>query len=195
MYPSFRDYFYFNRSERRAAFLLLLIIATAGASAYFGYIFWTQHELHQTSNQSLEKQLEAQRLQDLDSFKTRLFTNLTHEFRAPLTVILGMAKQLIEQPQKDVQQNSQIIERNGKNLLQLVNQLLDLAKLEAGGVQLQASKQDIVRFLRRIFISFASMGERKQIKLLFRQFTRHLFKSIQSRLSYFFQLLYFHFCI
>ncbi|MCB9302863.1 MAG: HAMP domain-containing histidine kinase [Lewinellaceae bacterium] len=81
--------------------------------------------------------MEADKLKELDSFKSRLYTNLTHEFRTPLTVILGMAEQIKRAPEKYLDNGVELIRNNGKNLLQLINQLLDLSKLESGAFQLK----------------------------------------------------------
>lgn len=130
-------------------------------------IFYFLKKRMELKNSLMQKQLEAERLQELDSFKTRLFTNLTHEFRTPLTVILGMARQLIEAPKKDVLLHSTIIERNGKNLLQLVNQLLDLAKLEDQSFQLHLQNSDIIPFLRYLTESFQSYANGQNLRLGF----------------------------
>ncbi|MCB0837096.1 MAG: hypothetical protein KDD99_10580, partial [Bacteroidetes bacterium] len=72
---------------------------------------------------------ETRRLRELDSLKTRLYTNITHEFRTPLTVILGMTEKLVNNPKEWLEEGSRMITRNGRRLLHLVNQMLDLAKL------------------------------------------------------------------
>ncbi|HJW30655.1 MAG TPA: ATP-binding protein, partial [Saprospiraceae bacterium] len=116
------------------------------------------------------------RLKELDTFKSQLFTNLTHEFRTPLTVILGMAKQLAVGPWQSIlgaQENRkinhglQLIENNGKNLLQLINQLLDLSKLENKSFKLQNIQADIVPYLRYVTDSFQSYAEDVGVTLAF----------------------------
>ncbi len=87
------------------------------------------------------EQQETNRIKELDEAKTRLYTNITHEFRTPLTVILGIADLIRTDPEKWAQPGVEKIENNGKLLLQLVNQMLDLAKLEAGALPLQRSDQ------------------------------------------------------
>jgi signal transduction histidine kinase/DNA-binding response OmpR family regulator len=119
---------------------------------------------------------EAKRLRELDTFKSQLFTNLTHEFRTPLTVILGMARQLTggkwksgldEQESTRVTKGLQMIENNGKNLLQLINQLLDLSKLENSSFRLYPVQSDIVTYVRYVTESFKSYAEDLQIKIRF----------------------------
>ena len=115
-----------------------------------------------------EKQ-EADRLKELDGIKTALYTNITHEFRTPLTVILGLTNIIREQfPQLDQQQifeHLKTIDRNGNNLLQLVNQMLDLAKLEAGKLDLDPVRDDIGAFTKYLIESFHSLAEQKNIRL------------------------------
>ncbi|WP_425420423.1 two-component regulator propeller domain-containing protein [Phaeodactylibacter xiamenensis] len=107
---------------------------------------------------------EAQtlQLQELDEAKARLYANITHEFRTPLTVILGMAEQI-----RGHGQQRELIRRNSQNLLRLINQMLDLSKLESGKLQLDLLQGDIIPFLQYLTESFFSMAEEKEIRLLF----------------------------
>lgn len=110
---------------------------------------------------------EALRLQELDSLKTRFFTNIAHELRTPLTIILGMATQLKTISKKEVQQKGGLIQRNGQQLLNLINQLLDLAKLEAGKLPIQFVHGDLLLYLHYLLESFHSMAATKNIRLHF----------------------------
>ncbi len=105
---------------------------------------------------------ETSRLKELDSFKTKLYTNITHEFRTPLTVILGMVEQIKKKPEEA----AKLIKRNGQNLLNLVNQMLDLSKLESGNLKLDLIQADIVSFLLYVAESFQSLAESKDIRLM-----------------------------
>ncbi len=109
-----------------------------------------------------KKQVEAKRLQELNDFKTRFYTNITHEFRTPLTVILGMSEQIAGHPQE-----TKLIQRNGANLMRLVNQLLDLSKLESGSMRLNLVHGDIIVYLQYLTESFYSTAMQKQIRLVF----------------------------
>lgn len=108
---------------------------------------------------------EAFRLQELDQVKTRLYTNITHEFRTPLTVISGMAGQVLANPQQWFREGLTMIQRNSQHLLDLVNQLLDLTKLEAGRLSIDLVHDDIIPFLRYFIESFQSYAETKAIRL------------------------------
>ena len=109
-----------------------------------------------------KKQVEAKRLQELNDFKARFYTNITHEFRTPLTVILGMSEQIDGYPQE-----TKLIQRNGANLLRLVNQLLDLSKLESGSMLLNLVHRDIIVYLQYLTESFYSTAMQQQIRLVF----------------------------
>lgn len=113
-------------------------------------------------------QAEARRLQELDLAKNRLYTNITHEFRTPLTVILGMEEQVRKNPGAWLDEGLGLIRRNGKQLLHLVNQMLDLAKLESGHLPLRLVQGDIVAYLRYLTESFHSYADSKDIRLHFR---------------------------
>ena len=119
--------------------------------------------------QLLERQkFEAQKMHEVDELKSRFFTNISHEFRTPLTLILGPSKQLFEKVKDDkVKSELSLIHRNARKLLGLVNQLLDISKLESGNMKLQTSPQNIVSLLKALVLSFTSYAERKRITLKF----------------------------
>jgi signal transduction histidine kinase/DNA-binding response OmpR family regulator/ligand-binding sensor domain-containing protein len=108
---------------------------------------------------------QAEKLRELDTMKSHFFTNISHEFRTPLAVILGHIEKLKHAtPAGEVREYS-IMERNARRLLQLINQLLDLSKLEAGGMTLRAARADIAAFTRRVTASFTSYADHKGIAL------------------------------
>ncbi|GAB3550026.1 hybrid sensor histidine kinase/response regulator transcription factor [Spirosoma fluminis] len=120
-------------------------------------------------------QRQTDKLQELDAFKSRFFTNLTHEFRTPLTLILGPAEQVLthtDDPQ--TKQQVGLIQRNGNRLLRLINQLLDLSKLEAGKMSLTLSPGDLVSLLCSTLQSFESIANQKGVVLLFRATQKRL---------------------
>ncbi len=112
---------------------------------------------------------ENKRLIEIDHFKSGLYTNITHEFRTPLTVILGMADTLQskaeEQHWKSAAEPLEMIQRNGKNLLRLVNEMLDLAKLESGHLELELLQTDVIPYIKYLSESFHSLAEEKQVTL------------------------------
>ncbi|MBO0947985.1 hybrid sensor histidine kinase/response regulator transcription factor [Fibrella forsythiae] len=108
---------------------------------------------------------QAQDLQQLDETKSRSFANISHEFRTPLTVILGMADNLHRQADPQLQQSAILIERNGRNLLRLINQILDLSRLEAGKMPLKLVRTDLIQFIRFVGESFQLIAEIKRVGL------------------------------
>jgi signal transduction histidine kinase/ligand-binding sensor domain-containing protein/DNA-binding response OmpR family regulator len=112
------------------------------------------------------KQMEAEKYKEIDRMKSRFFANISHEFRTPLTLIVGPAKDISEKTKDvDIKRRAGIIKRNASRLYGLVNQLLDLSKLEAGELKLKASIGNIVSFVKGITLSFESIAERKDITL------------------------------
>ena len=114
------------------------------------------------------KHVEAKKLQEVDKLKSRFFANISHEFRTPLTLVLGLTDKLLKKTaDPDNKKDFGIIRKNAIRLLQLINQLLELSKLEAGNVDVQVSKYDINKFLRRILASFTSLIEQRNLTLTF----------------------------
>ncbi|MEM6844692.1 MAG: two-component regulator propeller domain-containing protein [Bacteroidota bacterium] len=118
-------------------------------------------------NLALE-QLDHQKSGEIHRAKMEFFTNVSHEFRTPLTLILGPLQSLLQaekRPGISASNNDQLrlIERNAHRLLRLVNQLLDLQKYEIGNLKLKVAEGNLVKFVREIFLSFSSMAEEKSI--------------------------------
>ena len=110
------------------------------------------------------QQAEAEKLREMDALKSTFFTNISHEFRTPLTLILSPLGQLMSGSlEGDRQKYYRIMQRNGRRLLDLVNQLLDLAHIESGKLKLQAAPGDLARFTAAIAWSFESLANRRQI--------------------------------
>ncbi len=109
----------------------------------------------------------TKKLKELDKLKSDFFANISHEFRTPLTLILGPAEQLIQESSESSKKKGKLIRRNVQRLLQLIEQLLDLSKLERNNVQLQAHAGDFIAFLKGLAMSFESLAEQKGIDLQF----------------------------
>ncbi len=117
------------------------------------------------NNLALES-FEAAKLKELDGIKSRFFANISHEFRTPLTLVLG--------PLNDFSKDGNInrlkdfipeMQRNAKRLLQLINQLLDIARLDSNHYPVNTSSEDIIPFVKQIVHSFSSLAHRKNIEL------------------------------
>jgi signal transduction histidine kinase/ligand-binding sensor domain-containing protein/DNA-binding response OmpR family regulator len=115
-----------------------------------------------------QERTQAQRLHELDMMKIKFFTNVSHEFRTPLTLILTPLEKLLKNS-KDAEDKKQfqLIQRNARRLLNLVNQLLDFRRLEVQEVKLNSSEGDIVAFIRELVYSFADVSEKKHVALSF----------------------------
>lgn len=109
----------------------------------------------------LQKQ-ESENLKVLNAFKNELYTNITHEFRTPLTVISGMAEQI-----KGQDKAKSLIKRNALSLLDLVNQILDLRRMEIGKLKLELTQGDVIQYLQYIMESYTSMGAQKGVQTHF----------------------------
>ncbi|MBK7632259.1 MAG: response regulator [Ignavibacteriales bacterium] len=111
---------------------------------------------------------EAQKLHEVDEMKSRFFANISHEFRTPLTLILGPVKQIIERTKETrTKEDLNLVHRNANRLLGLVNQLLDISKIESGNMKLQTTPINIIPYLKALVLSFTSYAERKRISLNF----------------------------
>jgi len=115
------------------------------------------------------ERLESKHIHEIDSLKIKLFTNISHEFRTPLTMIMApVEKLLFTLKGRPEEKYLKLIEQNAKRLLQMVNQLLDFRKMEVQGFNYNPSFGDIVAFLSEVVSSFNNLGEQKHIQLAFR---------------------------
>lgn len=129
-------------------------------------VFIRQYDL---KRQRLKHQLElehehAKKLEEVDQMKSRFFANISHEFRTPLTLILGPAEKIIlNSSDENLNHQAGLIRRNANRLLTLINQLLELSKLEAGKLKLEATPGNIALFVRGVAMTFESIAEKKDI--------------------------------
>jgi signal transduction histidine kinase/AraC-like DNA-binding protein len=110
---------------------------------------------------------QNEKLKELDELKSQFFTNISHEFRTPLTVISGMAEQIEKTPERWLGRGLVMIRRNTQNLLDLVNQILELRRLESGKLQLKLVRSNVIHFLQYLAESFQSLAEIRDIQLHF----------------------------
>lgn len=122
-----------------------------------------------------QEQQQAKRLLELDRLKLKFLTNLSHDFRTPISLISGPVEQLIDGEKTNAKLDKlHIIRRNAKRLLNLVNQLLDFRKLEEQEPSLQLSKGEFVSFVKEVSESFRDLSERKHINFSFSSTIQHL---------------------
>ncbi len=111
----------------------------------------------------------SKKLEDATKAKLRFFTNISHEFRTPLTLIIGPLEDLIQSNGLPTEHRKQfnLMHRNSLRLLRMINQLMDFRKLENEKMKLQAGFYDIVAFLNEIYESFAEHAAKKMIDFQF----------------------------
>jgi signal transduction histidine kinase/AraC-like DNA-binding protein len=141
------------------------------ALAFVGALFYIRHRGIQKIRAQflLEKERgETQRLHELDLMKIKFFTNVSHEFRTPLSLIMAPVDRIIKQKQ-DPETHKQLllVNRNAKRLLNLVNQLLDFRKMEHQELKLHNRPGDIIGFIRDLSYSFTDVAEQKGIDFVF----------------------------
>jgi signal transduction histidine kinase/ligand-binding sensor domain-containing protein/DNA-binding response OmpR family regulator len=123
-----------------------------------------------------QERKEAERLRELDKLKIKFLTNLSHEFRTPLSLIMGpVDKLLTEKRDLDIAGPLNMIKRNTRRLLNLVNQILDFRKMEDQELRLNPSEADIVSFIKEVLESFNDLSERKQVRLVFKSQLRYFY--------------------
>ncbi|GAB3890451.1 two-component regulator propeller domain-containing protein [Larkinella knui] len=115
------------------------------------------------------RQKESDQLRAVDAIKTNFFTNITHEFRTPLTLILGPTEQLMSHDTEPANRRRllQTIEQNARQLLRLINQLLDLSKLEASVMPVNESRGDLTEFIRHWLEPFRDQVSSRGLSLEF----------------------------
>lgn len=152
---------WYNNAWAYVVYLFLLI-----SGIIFGYRLLIRRQLQRA---------ETERLRELEAVKSGLYTNITHEFRTPLTLILGQVQQIREGWEVVPRNLLDSISRNGNQLLRLVNQLLGIATIETGNLELQPVRSEIVSFFERNVTSFAAMAKLQELHLAFRSDPKELF--------------------
>ncbi len=130
--------------------------------------------LRQQTEEALEAQQQAEtaaaRIEEADRLKTVFFQNISHELRTPLTLLLGPLEQLqaadLERlSAEDLNRRFEAMERSGHRLLRLVNQLLDFARLEAGGRQVTFHEVDVTELLGPVVDAFRDIAKERTLRL------------------------------
>lgn len=129
------------------------------------YFTWKLQVKRVRNKHELEmSRFEAQKLYEVDEIKTRFFTNISHEFRTPLTLILGPAKRILERSKDiDSKTDADFIYRSAKKLNRLVDELLDISKIESGEMKLKTCPVNLIPIVKESAFSFSSLADRKKI--------------------------------
>ncbi len=157
----------------------ILYIALILLAIWYSHKTVTRREKQKYLREQEKK--EHQRMHEIDNIKIKFFTNISHEFRTPLTLILTPIERLIKKT-KDDEDRSQLvlIQRNGRRLLNLINQLLDFRKLEVQEFKLHADYGNIVAFLKDTAESFSDLAEYRSIKYKFKSCSNQIFTSFDQ---------------
>lgn len=133
-------------------------------------LFWYRQKLR---NERKEYELERERerreqLLELNQLKSRFFANISHELRTPLTLILGPLSHILDQPeaweQASVQKQLSLMQRNGKSLMHLIEEILDLSKLEAHQLELEEEETELKAMIEYSFSAFDSQFDTKGLR-------------------------------
>lgn len=116
-------------------------------------------------------QAENERLRELNELRNRLYTNISHEFRTPLTIIQGVSQQVLENPDQymhgELREKLGLVGRNGEQMLHLVNQMLELSRLEEGAVSPVYQMGNLASWMRIQMDAFQPMARGKGLSLHF----------------------------
>ncbi len=138
--------------------------------------FALEQERVKVQQQIEQERREAERIHEFDQLKIKFLTNISHEFRTPISLIMGPVEQLLQQ-ESNMHKTGQLqmIRRNARRLLNLVNQLLDFRNIKAQEQKLNTSEGDFVAFSRDVAESFKDLAERKHINFEFRSDVKFYF--------------------
>jgi len=153
-------------------FLTSIIVVGAIGSSYMESIrrreLRSRLQLEETTGQLKESN---EKLKSLDELKTQFFANVNHELRTPLTLMLAPLKSLLEgrmgKLSPMLKDTLETMQRNGYKLLKLINNLLDLNKLEEGRMRLKVRSVNLVEFVPPLLASVKPLADQKQIRLYF----------------------------
>lgn len=139
-----------------------------------------EHKVDERTRELAESKQEVERayekLKELDAIKNKFFSNISHELRTPLTLVLAPLESMLKGEfgyiSKGQQGHVEIMYQNALRLLKMINNLLDLAKIDAGKMELGLDRLDLSRFIRGVVASVGPMAEKKRISLSFENRSR-----------------------
>lgn len=146
----------------KSRWAMLLYLLACGAALFFARRMVLERQ--RLKFEAEQEHREAERVQQLDNLKTKFFTNISHEFRTPLTLIMAPIEKLILRTEDAKSRNQLIfIHRQSRRLLMMVNQLLDFRKMEFQKIEAKRSWGELISFIRDLGNSFGDMAENKKI--------------------------------
>ena len=147
--------------------LAYMIYACIFGWLIFTYLRYVRRHLRLTYAEEINAR-EIERLKSLDDFKNRFFGYISHEFKTPLTIILGQAKRMTgEKSQQQVIQQAGAILQQGQSMLEMVTQMVDITKLDRQEIQLNWRNGNITAYVKGIVESLRALTEFKDIELAF----------------------------
>ncbi len=155
------EIFLLTKQKEEAAFRQKTYFYAGLGIFLLALLLYNQQRIRSKKNKLLlEKEME------LDRMKSQFFANISHEFRTPLTLILSPLDAMISHAgQADTKNRLKVMKSNARKLLGLVNQLLDLSKIESGKMKLRLVHSDIMILIKGVATSFYSLAEKKNIKM------------------------------
>ncbi|SHG14985.1 Two component regulator propeller [Salegentibacter echinorum] len=143
----------------KSAWAFILYALLIGLALYG--LIWIMKSKTKLKHELELEQVEKERNQAVTNAKVQFFTNISHEFRTPLTLILGPLQQLLSsyKGSNKMYKKLLVVESNANHLLQLINRLMDFRKLENNQFKLEAAEGNIVKFLKEIYLSFDEFAQ------------------------------------
>jgi signal transduction histidine kinase len=122
----------------------------------------------QLEHQTIKLRMQFEKLKEIDKVKSRFLANISHELRTPLTLIMAMLEEMVPEIKDNEQKNKlDLISKNSRQMLNLVNQLLDLSRFDSGKMKLHAAHQNIVLFLKYTVEPFRFLALKNQLEMEF----------------------------
>lgn len=157
-----------------ASTLAYIIYSLLALTVILGACYFFILRVKLQSALKMEK-MERSRTQQLNDMKLRFFTNISHEFKTPLALISGPLEVLMEQIKDPGQvKELEIIQQNSDRLSRLINQVMDIRRIDNGKIALELSHGDIIQFVKDIFMSFGNSAAGKNIRLSYNSAIDHL---------------------
>ncbi|MGM9510763.1 ATP-binding protein [Larkinella sp. GY13] len=148
----------------KTAWFWLMVLAVTGLVG--GKLLHSGHQRRKLRRELTRREFEAATIRELDELKSRFFTNITHELRTPLTIILNGTEQLEQAPLAEPHRRQlHAIQRNTQHLMRLINETLDMAKLDAGRLDKRERVGDPVAFVAQVVAQFTDLAHQRHIML------------------------------
>ena len=167
-----------SQNFKRQRTLIFILVSGICLIILLGGFLWRSLRLKQVANKQLEaknqevlKQKEeliqmSNEVKEATAAKVNFFTNISHEFRTPLTLILAFTEDLIANSARfnnEMKSSVRPIRENALRMLRLINQLMDFRKMESNRMRVKASRNDLVSFVQNIIVSYNKIAERRGI--------------------------------